>query len=72
MNEVRLTFEDRRWIFPRTDCVLLPIANTTAELMAGYLSDRLVESGILTENVSGFILGIDENEGQWGECERTM
>src|SRR5262245_4873476 len=25
-------FEDREWQFPREDCVLLPIPNTTAEL----------------------------------------
>src|SRR5687768_2653540 len=33
-TEVKATFEDRRWIFPLEDCVLLPVANTTAELLA--------------------------------------
>src|SRR5262245_5068899 len=31
-REVTATFEDRRWVFPRGDCVLLPVANTTSEL----------------------------------------
>ena len=35
---------DRRWMFPREDCVLLPIANTTAELLGRYIGERLSES----------------------------
>ena len=30
-REVEVTFADRRWVFPKTDCVLLPVANATAE-----------------------------------------
>ncbi len=31
-REVTARFEDRRWVFPREDCILLPVENTTAEL----------------------------------------
>jgi 6-pyruvoyltetrahydropterin/6-carboxytetrahydropterin synthase len=34
-------YRDRYWSFPRDECVLLPIANTTAELLADYLAGRL-------------------------------
>jgi 6-pyruvoyltetrahydropterin/6-carboxytetrahydropterin synthase len=40
---VRVRFRDKEWVFPREDCVLLPIENTTAELLARYLADRLRE-----------------------------
>jgi 6-pyruvoyltetrahydropterin/6-carboxytetrahydropterin synthase len=40
-REVVATFEDRRWVFPRCDCALLPIANTTAELLARHIGIRL-------------------------------
>ena len=44
---VRLTHErmgrTKEWLFPREDCVLLPIENTTAELLAVYLAGRLAE-----------------------------
>lgn len=40
-GSVRLRFRDKEWTFPREDCVLLPIQNTTAELLAGYLASRL-------------------------------
>ena len=30
---MRVTYRDRYWSFPRDECVLLPVANTTAELL---------------------------------------
>ena len=38
---VRVTYRDRFWSFPRDECVFLPIANTTAELLADYIAGRL-------------------------------
>jgi 6-pyruvoyltetrahydropterin/6-carboxytetrahydropterin synthase len=35
------TPDGRRWVFPRGDCAILPLANTTAELLARYLAQRL-------------------------------
>jgi 6-pyruvoyltetrahydropterin/6-carboxytetrahydropterin synthase len=72
-TEVEARFEDRRWVFPRGDCVLLPIANTTAELLARYLGVRLSEelrakTGALLTRVR---VEIDENHGQWGCWEWT-
>ena len=40
-TSVEVSFEERRWVFPRGDCVLLPVANTTAELLADYIAGRL-------------------------------
>src|SRR6185369_191141 len=40
-GEVEVTFEKRRWLFPREDCVLLPVENTTAERLAWWLATRL-------------------------------
>ena len=37
----RVRYGDRYWSFPRDECVVLPIANTTAELLADYVSMRL-------------------------------
>jgi 6-pyruvoyltetrahydropterin/6-carboxytetrahydropterin synthase len=38
---IRVTYRDRYWSFPREECALVPIANTTAELLANYIADRL-------------------------------
>ena len=67
-KEVLVTFEDRRWIFPLEDCILLPIANTTTELIARYIGRELLEAlrqrGIATP--PELTIGVDENQGQWG------
>ena len=42
-EQVEVTFAERRWVFPRSDCLLLPIANTTTELLSRYLGQRLLE-----------------------------
>ena len=42
-HEVEVTFEDRRWVFPREDCVLLPVAKTTTELLGRYIGRRLLD-----------------------------
>ena len=38
---VHMIYKDREWVFPRGDCVVLPIENTTAELIAKYIATRL-------------------------------
>src|SRR5262249_27458358 len=40
---IHVPYRERRWQFPREDCVLLPIENTTAELLARYIGQRLLE-----------------------------
>ncbi len=70
-TEVTTTFESKRWIFPSEDCVLLPIANTTAELMASFIAKELkrkTESrfGVKIEELE---ISVDENRGQWGVCK---
>jgi 6-pyruvoyltetrahydropterin/6-carboxytetrahydropterin synthase len=41
-RSIQVKYRDREWLFPRDDCVLLPIENTTAELLARYIAQRLL------------------------------
>ena len=70
-NEVLVTFEQKRWIFPSQDCNILPIVNTTAELMAGHIADqlKLQTRDKFGDQISRLIVGVDENRGQWGVVE---
>ncbi len=70
-RKVEVTFEDRRWIFPRGDCILLPVPNTTAELVAQYIGRRLLDDLERSTGARPVMLrvGVDENNGQWGICE---
>lgn len=69
-EEVEVRFEDRRWVFPREDCVLLDIENTTAERLAWWIGQRL------RPQVSGdeapqrtLRVEVEENFGQWAIWE---
>ena len=37
-----VAYADRRWSFPQDECVVLPVTNTTAELLADYFLGRLL------------------------------
>ena len=72
-ESVEVTFKQKRWLFPLEDCVLLPIANTTAELLASWIGEQLIERFLNPRGVawSELTIGVDENEGQWAFCEFT-
>jgi 6-pyruvoyltetrahydropterin/6-carboxytetrahydropterin synthase len=65
-ERVRVRYRDREWVFPRGDCVLLPIENTTAELIARYIAGRLLTSLREHHNFTPEVLRVEveENVGQ--------
>jgi 6-pyruvoyltetrahydropterin/6-carboxytetrahydropterin synthase len=70
-QEVVTTFRNKRWVFPREDCMLLPISNTTAEQIAWWVACELRDTmkpkvGDLIQTLE---VAIDENHGQWGICK---
>ena len=72
--EVEAKFEDRRWVFPREDCILLPIENTTAERIAHWIGCQLREDLRRQQNVQieSIRIEVEENFGQWAVCELPM
>ena len=73
-GEVEVRFGGRRWLFPREDCALLPMANTTAERLAWHIGTRLLdrlraETGRRPQKVR---IEVDENFGQWAACELSV
>ena len=70
-REVEARFEERRWLFPREDCVLLPVANTTAERIAHWIGTRLLEQirGYQNSRIDSLRVEVEENFGQWAICE---
>lgn len=72
-TSVAAVFEDRRWLFPRGDCVLLPVPNTTAEQLALYIGRRLLAE-LADRNLPQprrLRIEVDECEGQIGICDLT-
>jgi 6-pyruvoyltetrahydropterin/6-carboxytetrahydropterin synthase len=70
-GSVRVHYRDREWVFPRGDCVLLPIENTTAELLARYIAERLSADLKRHHDFAPLVLRVEveENVGQAAACE---
>jgi 6-pyruvoyltetrahydropterin/6-carboxytetrahydropterin synthase len=70
-RSIRVRYRDREWLFPRDDCVLLPIENTTAELLARYIAGRLLDDIRKHHDYHPEVLRVEveENIGQSATCE---
>jgi 6-pyruvoyltetrahydropterin/6-carboxytetrahydropterin synthase len=68
---VRVRYREREWLFPREDCVLLPIENTTAELLARWIAQRLLDDLQRQHHYRPAVLRVEveENVGQSATCE---
>jgi 6-pyruvoyltetrahydropterin/6-carboxytetrahydropterin synthase len=73
-EEMEVTFKEKKYLFPRQECMILPVSNCTAEHIAAYILARLVSA--LREgnvrNVSGIRVGVEESEGQWAFVEEEL
>lgn len=62
-DRVRAVYGDREWVFPRGDCVLLPVENTTAELLAKYIATRLLAAFTAEGLATPAVLRVEVEEG---------
>ena len=73
-DDVLVRVGPKRYLFPRDDVVLLPIANTTAELLANWIAEQL-EGPLLAAgagNLRALEVGIEETFGQRAVCRREF
>jgi 6-pyruvoyltetrahydropterin/6-carboxytetrahydropterin synthase len=64
-----------RYVFPRKDCALLPIPNTTVEMLAKLLVNRLkeqLERSGAGDHLSAIEMEIEENFGQSAVYRETL
>jgi 6-pyruvoyltetrahydropterin/6-carboxytetrahydropterin synthase len=62
-----------RYVFPRSDCALLPIPNTSVEMLAQLLADRLraqLDAGG-PHRLTAIEMEVEENVGQTAVCRVT-
>jgi 6-pyruvoyltetrahydropterin/6-carboxytetrahydropterin synthase len=63
-----------RYVFPRRDCALLPITNTTVEMLAEMLTDRLRAELEATggRGITAIEMEVEENFGQAAVYRATL
>lgn len=65
----------RHYILSHESCILLPIPNTTAEMLASHISDRLLDELARHDalgNLRWLEVGVEEADDQWGVCSRDV
>jgi len=71
-GQYEITFKSKRYSFPAEDVAVLPIPNSTAEMLSRYicekLRDVLAEKGYLSNAVS-IEVGVEETQGQMASCK---
>ncbi len=73
-DSVSVRHGTRRYQFPRQDVVILPIPNTTAEMIASWILDRLVER-LAARGAGGLHdieVEVEESFGQSAFCRRRI
>jgi 6-pyruvoyltetrahydropterin/6-carboxytetrahydropterin synthase len=67
-QEVTVQFRHKRWVFPREDCAILPVVNTTAEEIAAWIALQIRQQlrPRIGDRIQFLEVGVDENHGQWG------
>jgi len=63
-----------RYVFPKADCSLLPIPNTTVEMLAEMLTDRLRAelTSLGAHGLTAIEMEVEENFGQWAVYRVTL
>ncbi len=72
-HSVVMGIMDKRYVFPKEDCVLVPIPTSTAEHLAGWILKQLSNRVQFPPNVRAVRVGVDEGYGQgaWTEWRRS-
>lgn len=73
-DAVEARFRDKVWRFPREDCVLLPLRNTTTELLARWIGKQMLGrlNAAGCRNLTRLAIRLEENFGQWATWEATL
>jgi 6-pyruvoyltetrahydropterin/6-carboxytetrahydropterin synthase len=71
---MEITIKEKKYLFPRRECVILPISNCTAEHIASYILAQLMSALRVgnVRNVSEIKVGVEESEGQWAFVEEEL
>jgi len=72
---VHISSYDKQFMLPKHNCCLLPVRNTTAEMLAWYIGGRLLESlqqKGASAGISELEIAVEEADRQWGQCRRVL
>lgn len=72
-GELEVRLADRRYVFPESDVVLVDVPNTTAEMLAAWIAERLLNQlGPDAQRITWMEIEVEESPGQSASCRRNL
>jgi 6-pyruvoyltetrahydropterin/6-carboxytetrahydropterin synthase len=74
-GRTEILYRERRYAIPTDEVIVLPINNTSAENLAGFLAHRLrrrLEADFPDARIQRLTLGVEETPGQQGVITLTL
>ena len=74
-RRVYVSSYDKQFVLPEDNCCLLPVSNTTAEMLAWYIGEHLLATlrrQGAASNVGELEVSVEEADRQWGVCRRVL
>ncbi|MEJ2619295.1 MAG: 6-carboxytetrahydropterin synthase [Candidatus Thiodiazotropha sp.] len=74
-EQIEVSSYDKKFSLPSVNCLILPIANATAEMLAWHIMESLLpklqQYNSLT-HVETLEIAVEEADCQWGICRRNL
>jgi len=71
-KEVTLSFNEKTYIFPLEDCVLIPCASVTAENLAEFILHKVINSMEFPSTITQISIGVSEGFGNLAWCKKAI
>lgn len=74
-DHIQVASYGKSFTLPAANCAVLPVSNTTAEMLAWYILNTLVprlEARAALQNVATLQVAVEEADHQWGICRRNL
>ena len=71
-DQIEIILLEKRYIFPISDCIFLPIESTSAENLASYILEQFLDKISLTEDIEEIEIGVDEGFGQGARISKVF
>ena len=71
-KEISVHSLGKNYVFPSSDCVLLPIPSTSAENLALYILDTFIDDFKPEKNINSIEIGVDEGYGQGARVQKDI
>ncbi|MCU7892475.1 MAG: 6-carboxytetrahydropterin synthase [Candidatus Thiodiazotropha sp. (ex Ustalcina ferruginea)] len=74
-GQIEVSSYGKHFSLPVENCLILPITNTTAEMLARYIMESLLpllEERSALRHVEHLEIAVEEADQQWGICRRSV